>query len=248
MVIEIAYTALLADTVPLALSPRPKVPELRRRAGAALHGTSRSLFTCRIPLFSLFATWIAINYQKEKTLVFSQSVWHHYTVPFADTALIADTVPIVYTVPSQIRYRLFTRYPRRHGTDCLHGTNRRHGIDCLHGTLADTALIAYTVLTADIAPIAFFELRRFLVSLVLQRLLGLAVRRYLICCWTTNYNLLFPFFPSLFFLCTPKITHIFFVIFFCCDFTQITRLFCPLSVVEICYDSYIFANELVFRD
>ena len=138
---------------------------------------------------------------------------------------IADTAPIVYTVPSQIRYRLFTRYP-----------------------CADTALIADTVLTADIAPIAFFELRRFLVSLVLQRLLGLAVQRYLICCWTTNYNLLFPFFPSLFFLCTPKITHIFFVNFFCCDFTQITRLFCPLSVVEICYDSYIFANELVFRD
>ena len=66
MVIEIAYTALLADTVPLALSPRTKVPERRRRAGAALHGTHRSLFTYRTPLFSLFATWIALITKKKK--------------------------------------------------------------------------------------------------------------------------------------------------------------------------------------
>ena len=31
-----------------------------------------------------------------------------------------------------------------------------------------------------------------------------------------------------------RITHFFFVIFFCCDFAQITRLFCPYPVVGTC--------------
>ena len=92
-------TALIADTAPLTLLPRPKVPELRRRAGVSLYGTN-----C-IPLFSLFATRIALNYQKEKTLVFSQSVWplyavlYAYTALTADTVLTADTAPLAYTAP-----------------------------------------------------------------------------------------------------------------------------------------------------
>ena len=89
----ITDTALTADTAPLALSPRPKVPELRRRAGVSLYGTN-----C-IPLFSLFATRIALNHQKEKTLVFSQSVWPLYAVLYAYTALTADTAPLAYTAP-----------------------------------------------------------------------------------------------------------------------------------------------------
>ncbi len=113
-------TALIADTAPLALLPRPKVPELRRRAGGSLYGTN-----C-IPLFSLFATRIALNHQKEKTLVFSQSVWPLYAVLYAYTALTADTAPLAYTVP--IAYT---------------------------APLAYTVPIAYTAPITDTAPIAF---------------------------------------------------------------------------------------------
>ena len=105
-------TALIADTAPLALLPRPKVPELRRRAGVSLYGTN-----C-IPLFSLFATRMALNYQKEKTLVFSQSVWplyavlYAYTAPLAYTAPITDTAPIAFHRLLPIPYRLSSIGPK----------------------------------------------------------------------------------------------------------------------------------------
>ena len=96
--IEIVYTVLITATAPITLSPRTKVGELAEPfRGQLTRHLSQSLYLSHASIL-IICHMDSINYKKEKTFFFSQSVWHHYTVLFADTFPIAYTAPIAYTV------------------------------------------------------------------------------------------------------------------------------------------------------